>query len=529
MKIISFYLYFARNRPPELFFQITIMYIQKIICFFLFISIVHSAYSQNQDTLTAHQYYFSGKGNDHNNGTRRHPLKTLDKLNSLSFQAGDRIYFHGGEVFKGNIFIDSSKSGSLHSAIIIGSYGIGKATINAGNETALSLHKTRFIVIKNLMLKGAGRKTGNTKDGLKIDSCSDISVNDIDISGFQKSGLLIYASSNITNRHVYAHENGSAGISVEGPYAKKESNHKIYFGYCRAENNPGDPTNLTNHSGNGIVVANCTAVMIEYCTATNNGWDMPRMGNGPVGIWAYEADSVTIQHCLSFKNKTSKGGADGGGFDLDGGVTNSIVQYNFSYQNQGAGYCIFQYLYATPWYNNIFRFNISENDGLVSDAKAGIHIWNSSRDSNQFYNCLFYNNTIYNEKNAAISYSELSDRKNFYFYNNIFEAGDSLIKGTKGDGDIYGGNDWWSINGNFKIEKRSKKIVGLSIDPGFQKRVSTKHTSAKDLIGITKYQLPQNSLLRKSGIDLKKKYVIDTGKKDFLSKPISEKGIGACL
>ena len=125
---------------------------------------------------------------------------------------------------------------------------------------------------------------------------------------------------------------------------------------------------------------------------------MPRKGNGPVGIWAFEADSVVIQHCLSYRNKTSAGGADGGGFDLDGGVTHSIVQYCLSYENQGAGYCIFQYLYASPWHDNIFRYNISENDGAVSDAHGGVYIWNSAKIADQFYNGRFYNNTIYNIK-----------------------------------------------------------------------------------------------------------------------------------
>ena len=81
-------------------------------------------------------------------------------------------------------------------------------------------------------------------------------------------------------------------------------------------NNPGDPTNLNNHSGNGIIAGFCKNILIEYCTANNNGWDMPRIGNGPVGIWCYEADSVIIQHCISYQNKTSKGGEDGGGYDL---------------------------------------------------------------------------------------------------------------------------------------------------------------------------------------------------------------------
>jgi parallel beta helix pectate lyase-like protein len=485
--------------------------------------------------------YFSASGNDNNDGSIYHPFQTINKLNSLKLHAGDSIKLNGGNIFSGSILIDSLTSGTVNNNISITSYGNGKAIINAGNNNAVTLYKTSFISISNIQLIGSGRKTGNTKDGLLIKYCKNISIKDADVSGFQKAGLLIFSSEDVTNSHVYAHNNGAAGIEVQGTYAKKESSHNIYIGNCVTENNPGDPTNLDNHSGNGIVVGDCRNVMIEYCTATNNGWDMPRIGNGPVGIWAYEADSVTIQHCLSYKNKTSVGGADGGGFDLDGGVTNSIVQYCMSYENQGAGYCIFQYLYASPWHDNTFRFNISENDGLVSDARAGIHIWNSSRDSNQFYNSFFYNNTIYNTKGAAISYSELSDRKKFFFFNNIFVGEDSIIKGEKGI-DIFLGNNWWSLKRQFNIdytynfktwaEKNNQeilegKITGFNINPGFKNPGNIKITSASLLNSFDSYKIPAGSLLQNNGIDLYNLYGIKSGNIDFNNQPVSAKAIGA--
>ncbi|HLY70395.1 MAG TPA: right-handed parallel beta-helix repeat-containing protein, partial [Puia sp.] len=403
------------------------------------------------------------------------------------------------------------------------SYGVGKARINAGDLGALLLFKTKYIKIANLIFTGLGRKQGNTKDGIRIDKSENIIINNIDVSGFQKSGLFIYCSTKIRATHVYAHENGAAGIAVDGVYSVKESNYNIYIGYCTAEDNPGDPTNLNNHSGNGIVAGNCKKVMIEYCTATNNGWDMPRIGNGPVGIWAYEADSVIIQHCLSYRNKTSVGGADGGGFDLDGGVTNSIVQYCLSYENQGAGFSIFQYLYATPWYNNIYRFNISENDGSISDSKAGAYIWNSSRDSNQFYNCFFYNNTIYNSTGFALTYSELSERRHFFFLNNVFVGEDGLINGKSGV-DIFEGNDWCSLKNNL-----SGRIAGLHIDPAFKNAGNTKITSANQIGHFIKYNLPANSLLNKKGVNLYKRYKINNGGIDFSSKAVPLTGIGACF
>ena len=89
--------------------------------------------------------------------------------------------------------------------------------------------------------------------------------------------------------------------------------------------------------------------MVEYCEAMENGWDMPRPGNGPVGIWGYEADHLTIQYCYSHDNKTSPNGYDGGRFDFDGGITNSVMQYNLSMNNEGAGYGLFQFGGAGAW------------------------------------------------------------------------------------------------------------------------------------------------------------------------------------
>jgi hypothetical protein len=507
------------------------MHIPKINCLFLLLLILQVSYSQKTspqplskgDGLVARKYYFSASGSDNNDGTINHPFNSISKFNSLSLNAGDKTYFKSGDTFNGSMILDSSKYGTSKKNIEISSYGNGKAIISSGNLAAFLLVKTKCIKINNLIFIGSGRKQGNTKDGIRIDKSKNISINNIDVSGFQKSGLMIYSSSGIKAKQVYAHENGAAGIAVDGTYSIKESNYNIYIGYCIAENNPGDPTNLNNHSGNGIVVGNCKKVMIEYCTATNNGWDMPRIGNGPVGIWAYEADSVIIQHCLSYRNKTSVGGADGGGFDLDGGVTNSIIQYCLSYENQGAGYSIFQYLYATPWYNNIFRFNISENDGSVSDSKAGAYIWNSSRDSNQFYNCLFYNNTIYNSKGFALTYSELSERKHFSFFNNIFIAEDSLINGIRG-ADVFVKNDWWSLK-----NKISEKIIALNINPEFKIPGQATIISAKKLRQFFNYQLPENSPLKKGGINLLRKYKINNAGIDFLSKPIIASGIGACV
>jgi hypothetical protein len=434
-------------------------------------------------------YYIDANGDDSQDGSRAHPWKTIHTVNWIQFAAGDSVFFHGGQTFAGTVRV--GHGGASLRPVWIGSYD-GEATINGGDSSAVVLTGTDWVSLRGLRLVGAGRKTGNVANGLEISGCHYIHVDRLDIAGFQKAGLMIYSSVDVVLDGVYAHENGAAGIAVEAPDKKGSRDLRIL--HCRADDNPGDPTNLTNHSGNGIVAGHCTNLLIDHCSATNNGWDMPRIGNGPVGIWCYEADSVTIQHCLAYRNKTSVGGADGGGFDLDGGVTNSVIQYCLSYGNQGSGYCIFQYWGASPWYHNVIRWNISEDDGGVSDSRAGIYVWNSSGDASQFYDCLVYNNTVYNSAEAAISYSTTSARKQFVFYNNIFVGKDSLIRGDKGV-DVFRRNDWWVL------DSRGRAIgeKGLYIKPDFKDPGHTQVTTVGEMKGYDKYRIVGQLVLKGIG------------------------------
>jgi len=499
-------------------------------------------FSCGQNTFSRHAFYLNPAGDDSNSGTRERPWKTIDQLNKTNLKAGDTVYFEGAQVFDGSIILDSNKHGLPGQPIVITSEGGGQARIRSGRGTALSLNRTSHVEILGLSFTGDGRKEGNQKDGVVIANSSDVRMDSISIQGYQKAGLLVLSSSEINIRNVYAHDNGFAGIYIIGEHSKEDCKN-IYIGYCKVENNPGDPAILDNHSGNGILAGFCKNVLIEYSVATNNGWDMPRTGNGPVGIWAYEADSVVIQHCISYRNKTSPGGGDGGGFDLDGGTTHSLIQYCLSFENQGSGFGIFQYAGASNWHDNTIRFNISVNDGNISPAGASVFIWNSSRDNKQFKNCYFYNNTIYNDSAAAISYDGQSEHAGFYFYNNIFEAGDKLIKG-KENSSVFFANDWYSIKGGFNCDgfrdfrqwAKSKKreqvrgiLVGLNINPGFANPGKSVISSPAELKYFDKYRIPGNSVLRTRGLDLEALYGLKTGKEDFLQKTAPLNGIGACF
>ncbi len=312
---------------------------------FLFSVCINALYAAPVETPRA--YYVNNKGNDKNSGDKNHPFKTIARSNRIKLHAGDSIMFASGQVFRGTLQINKYGSALEEKPVSIFSGGKGQAIIDGGNKAGVEISEAKFVQIRNLHIKGSGRKEGNTANGVLINNCSNISIDSLSITGFQKAGLLVYSSSDIMITRVHAFENGFAGISIDGEYGTKNSK-QILISDCLAENNPGDPSNFKNHSGNGIIAGNCKNVTIEYCIATNNGWDMPRIGNGPVGIWCYEADIVMIQYCISYRNKTAKGADDGGGFDFDGGVTNSVIQYCLSYENHGSAFGIFQYNGASP-------------------------------------------------------------------------------------------------------------------------------------------------------------------------------------
>ena len=403
-----------------------------------------------QDIALAATYYLDAEaGKDGNTGkTQGAAWRSLDRLAGMSFAAGDKILLKGGQTFEGGIKLDASTAGRDKRPVSIGSFGKGMAVIDAGEGTGILVEGSAFVLIENLKIVGRGRKEGNNGNGVRLVKARNVSVDNVEVTGFRLAGVYAYASSKVRITRVHAHGNGAAGIEVSG--WNDELSRDIYIGHCKAENNPGDPENKTNHSGNGIVVGGLKNCLIEYCAAWDNGWDMPRKGNGPVGIWGWSCDALTIQHCISFNNKSP--GEDGGGFDLDGGVTNSVMQHNLSYGNQGPGYLLCQYPEAPVWKGNIVRHNISYNDG-TKNSKAGIALWEGGKGISD---ALVHDNIIVNESNAVTSTHKILG---IVFRNNIFISGDTTLSG-KTEAFRFEGNTYWPGGGGKPVYDRDGNTYG---------------------------------------------------------------------
>ena len=414
------------------------------------------------------RYYFSAAGNDVANGlTPATAWQTVAKMYSITPGPGDSLLFRAGDVFNGMVYLGPASQGTAAKPIVIASYGAGRAVLAAGTGAGIFCYNNGNITIRNLTITGAGDSINgasgifcyaDTPGGAAL---PNIRIDSVDVSGFGNAGIEVYAYPKDTGRsgyrglritHAAAHANGNVGIMVWGKFKTSDTayNHTgIYIGHCAAYNNRGIGGGI---NGSGIEVSQADSAMIEYCTAYNNG----TTGGGGVGIWAWDANRVFIQHCESHHNHTTR--SDGDGFDLDGGVTNSVMQYNYAHDNDGAGYLLWQFDYARPFGHNTVRYNISENDSRTQGGYYGcvaIGMGDTSVNSG-IHNVDIYNNTFYKTRiaggDSAQGPAVSLDGRNITgirICNNIFvlDSTRRFVYDYHGAGVTFLNNDYWSRAG----------------------------------------------------------------------------------
>jgi hypothetical protein len=491
-------------------------------------------------------YYVSNSGNDKNAGTSiSSPWQSITKVNGIIFAAGDIILFAGGQTFSGNVSFDASDKGTATNPITVSSYGTGRATINAGNSTGFYAYNCSGLVVSNLNFVGTGSSV-NTKDGVSFFSdlannvvLAGVTISQVDVSGFGGYGIIVgtwnggTCYKDVTIAGCSSHDNLKGGIVT---YAQNSyANTNVYVGYCQAYNNFGDPA-ATGNTGNGIVLGDVSGGLIEYCVTHDNGKNNLVQGEGPVGIWCYDAQYVTIQFNESHHNHTS-GAHDGGGLDLDINTKNSIIQYNYSHDNDGAGY-----LLCCDGNNsgNVVRYNISQNDARKNGFGA-IHSYGAIN------NASIYNNTVY-ISNISPTPSALllaTGMANSRIQNNIFQTSGNAQLAWISNGQIgvaLQGNDYWSGTGSFIIvdsgttysslpnwrtatgrEKLGTTNTGFNLDP---KLVSAGGGAALNDVSLlptlAAYKLQTNSPLLDAGLNLPRVAAINTGTRDYYGVPIAQ-------
>ncbi len=492
-------------------------------------------------------YYVRPTGSNTNPGTS--PTSAwydLTNVNTTRFVAGDIICLEQGYSYLGSIYFDPSDGGTSGNPVTITSWNpagalTGRATINAGSSYGFYGYNTAGVKITDLNFYGSNSRENGVNffcdlpDNAKKDF---IRVENLEVKGF-KTGVSIGSwnqnagFSNVTITNVESHDNLTTGIFT---YAQGRLAHaNVNISYCKAYNNFGDVNNTTTNTGSGIILSGVDGGNINHCIAYNNGQNNRNPGGGPVGIWCYEANNIVIEHNESYNNKAGLT-ADGGGFDIDGGSTNCIMQYNYSHGNEGAGYLFAQFSGASAMSNNIARYNISENDGRKNGYGA-ITLW--SAGGYRMDNTQIYGNTLYVSPAATGSPSGIyvisgTTTGNTNIRNNIIvtTGGLRLVNAPSTSGLAFGGNAYWSSGSAFTLNWGGTnytslsgfKTTGQESGTGIQADPLLNNPNAgitigntNELASLTAYQLKTGSPAIGAGVA-----ITSPGSRDYFGNPLGQ-------
>ncbi len=468
-------------------------------------------------------------GRDAGNGrSPEKPWKTLRRA-MRDRRPGDRVLLRRDRVWTEPLRL--AGSGTSAKPIVVGSYGPGpKPRIRVRNVDVVANHgPVSWWTLRQLDLCGAegfdphGQPIGRQNGVAFWQSApsAGLTVEDCVIHDVSRSGVAIHAGDvpgggydgwKVLDTEVY---NASTGITCGGPWPPGPDPWRYHANFavrgCRTHDIGTD----------GIVLSHCRDGVIEHCTAWRTG--IGRTKRTPVGIWFFQARRCVIQFCESFDNHTAGGHADGGGFDLDGGAIDCVMQYNYSHDNDGAGYLICSYdPKDAPCTNCVTRFNLSVNDGRMNDYPA-ILFW-------QAYDCRTYNNTCVTKISSPLKF--ISDTWGHVVANNLFvvdgPAGAPLVKSAF---DLrrneFRNNVYWAAQGRpaFHVQdarRMSFKEYEALVRGAGERLVNPKLAGAGSALG-----LPAGSGLFKAGLRLP-----DMGGRDFAGRPIPASGpvpVGAHL
>jgi Right handed beta helix region len=500
------------------------------------------------------RYVVRPSGDDHNSGKSASlAWQTIDRVNQQAFEPGDSIAFEGGFSYRGNLRFDARDAGRYDAPIHVGSLAAVRATIEAGDGSALEISDSGGFVVEDLILHGdwdADSQSGNHGEGLGAvndlgggKQLSFLRFRRLEVSGFQSAGIALHAtppddSKNAGFRDVeisdcQVHDNADFGVTSDGPFAQDAvgySHSDLRLRGLEVWNQRG-LRNKGSHTGSGIILSDVDGALVEDSLAYGNGEFNDHPGGGGFGIWAWDSRHVLIAHNESYANKTST--SDGGGFDLDGGVTASVIQYNYSHDNQGAGYGAFQFQYARPYAQNVVRYNISQNDGQA------FLFWDGNGDMGSLD---AYQNVAYGPNPMVASYSALAAVR--MFNNVFFGVGESLLDVYDASGLVLSGNDYWTGDAAFAIhwdsggatprtfsdfesyrDATGQEASGRHVDPQLMAAGAgpTLHDTGL-LETLDMYTLQADSPLIDQGVDLRDNG-IEPGERDFFGNP-SESGAG---
>jgi len=353
--------------------------------------------------MAATYYVDAEKGDDANDGLSTESAWCgLDRVNATQFQPGDRILFKAGCAWTGQLW--PKGSGQEGNPIAADSYGEGpKPTINGEGKTfeAVYLYNQHHWELSNLEVtnhspdgpapRAGVRILGEDAGTLSHIHLSNLEVHDVNghlhdgkDSGKCNAGILfdVVGGSVRTNFgdvlmegcHIHACDRG--GIKTWTTWGRFGEAEWAPYTRLVIRGNA-----LDDIGGDGIVACMADAPLIEHNVVSRCN---ARAGDWNVAIWVWECEDAVMQFNEAYLTQTDQ---DGQGFDIDGMCRGTVVQYNYSHDNEGGFILLCESGDPSPRRFNdqsVVRYNISQNDGARIFQIGG-----------KVTNADIYNNTIY--------------------------------------------------------------------------------------------------------------------------------------
>jgi hypothetical protein len=299
---------------------------------------------------------------------------SLDQVNAREYRPGDRILFQSGCRWEGQLAPRSS--GAESAPIVIDRYGSGpRPRIDGAGkvEDTLRLYNVQHIEVRNLELTNQGETPG-VRRGVHIF---------LDNFGTAKhivvAGLYIHdvngSNQRKDNGGITFRTNGNATPSrFDGLAIERNIIWKVDRSAIAAQSYHGPRTrwfpslhvvirdNLVEDiGGDGIVPWATDGVLVEHNIARNCN---RRAKSYNAGIWPWSTDNSVFQLNEAAFTRTT---LDGQGFDSDYNSRNTLLQYNYSHDNEGGFLLICSPVRRKVEENignvgTVARYNISRND-----------------------------------------------------------------------------------------------------------------------------------------------------------------------
>ncbi len=347
----------------------------------------------SSDNGVGTRYYVDCSAAVAGSGTKKSPWSDLSDANAVVLAPGDRLLFKRGTTCNG--MLQPLGAGSAEHPALIGAYGDGPLPHIAAqgmHRAAVLLEDLAHLVVENLELTNPGNLS-EPHSGIYLlavqSRVENIVIRDMyihDVTGLVTFNGTAKRGGGITSDSRFdTTDTQFDGVLIENNLIEDVGRSGIYFDATSASTSerprahepwPAAGQNivirgntLRRLQGDGIVVHGTSGALVEHNVVragnlAGRDWQSAER-NCAAGIWTWNSINAVIQYneVSDYRfGQSPTDGCDGTGFDIDNEQEGTIIQYNYSHNNEGGFILLCS---DDEPHTGIVRYNLSVDDGKV--------------------------------------------------------------------------------------------------------------------------------------------------------------------